>query len=258
MWSVYLRNLLVRIHNSPAIWAHQPSLDTKHWTVGKQNTDHAQRKPQPCKYFLQNSVTNTAKLVLPFQQHDHLNNTHTQKKGIRIKLGSVTSTACGVMLHSPILWPIMENLSHCRAEGANFTDHQPSSEFYHTYRHCFYLKWITSLACFQCSKKNKKCTTEFECGWNHLHKYCILIGTILTKWFPKYKIIKKKIKSFQFMALRTINDSAHIHHVIRKRVQHSRRTMWWQTVTWQVYCHISALWKENNQKCDLASVKWFN
>lgn len=191
MWSVYLRNLLVGIHNSPGIWAHQPSLDTKHWTVGKQNTDHAQRKPQPCKYFLQNSVTNTAKLVLPFQQHDHLNNTHTQKKGIRIKLGSVTSTACGVMLHSPILWPIMENLSHCRAEGANFTDHQPSSEFYHTYRHCFYLKWITSLACFQCSKKNKKCTTEFECGWNHLYKYGILIGTILTKWFPKYKIKKK-------------------------------------------------------------------
>lgn len=156
MWSVYVQNLLVRIHNSPGIWAHQPSLDTKRWTVGKQHIMHGANHNY-VKYFLQNSIKNTAKLVLPFQQHCHLNNTQTQKsESIRIKLGSVTSTACGLMLHSPILWPIMENLSHCRAEGANFTDHQPGSEYYHTYRDCFYLKWITSLVCSQCSKKKKK------------------------------------------------------------------------------------------------------
>lgn len=62
------------------------------------------------------------------------------------------------------------------------------------------------------------------------------------------------------MALRTINDSAHIHHVIRKRVQDSRRTMWWQTVTWQVYCHISALWKREqpnvwSSKCENIQLK---
>lgn len=34
MWSVNVPDLLVRIHNSLGIWAHQPSLDTEHWTVG--------------------------------------------------------------------------------------------------------------------------------------------------------------------------------------------------------------------------------
>lgn len=78
--------------------------------------------------------------------------TQKQSKSIRFKLGSRTSTICDVMLYSPILWPIMENLSHCRAEGANFTDHQPGSESYHTYRDCFYLKLVTSLLRFQCRK----------------------------------------------------------------------------------------------------------
>lgn len=152
MWSVYVRNLLVGTQNSPGIWAHQPFLGIKRWTVEKQNTNHARQKPHSCKYFLQNSIKNTVKLVLPFQQHGHLNNTHTHthKKWIHRNQTWVSRkhSLWSTMLYSPILWPIMENLSHCRAEGANFTDHQPGSESYYIYRDCFYRKWITSLASF--------------------------------------------------------------------------------------------------------------
>lgn len=69
-----------------------------------------------------------------------------------------------------------------------------------------------------------------ECGNNGYYCVCVYI----------YMMI--------YTTSRTIDDSAYIHHIIRKRIQNSRRTMRWQTVTCQVYCHISALWKREQSK----------
>lgn len=138
----YLRDvnapdLLVRIHNSPGIPAHPPSLDREHWTVGSRERIRtpARRAQQP----LENWSYHSSNVATWTRERDSIPKNQT---------GWLTSTVSGEMLHSPILWPIMENLSHCRAEGANFIDHQPASQSYHTSRARFDLKLMTLLCSF--------------------------------------------------------------------------------------------------------------
>lgn len=42
----------------------------------------------------------------------------------------------------------------------------------------------------------------------------------------------------------TINNSLYIHHIVQKWIKCSRRTVWWQTVAYQIHHHISVLWLE--------------
>lgn len=141
LWDVYAPDLLVRIHNSPGIWALQPSLDTEHWTVGSRKQISHLMPPAEEQH-------HHWTLVLPFQPRGHLNNTE-ERFNPKNQTGSFPSTVRGEMLHSPILWPIMENLSHCSAEGANFTDHQPASQSDHTSRARFDLEWMKSPLCLR-------------------------------------------------------------------------------------------------------------
>lgn len=176
LWDAYVPDLLVRIHNSPGIWGHQPSPDTEHWTVGSRKQ-------------IMHTASSSHWMLPAEEQNNHWKNcsyhsSHvatwiTQKRDSipKNQTGSFPNTVSGEMLHSPILWPIMENLSHCRAEGANFTDHQPASQSYHTSRARFDLKWMTSLLCLQC----RKTTTESWFGCNYLYKCFIFTWKSLLK-----------------------------------------------------------------------------
>lgn len=126
--------LLVRSHRSPAVSERRPFQDTERWTVWTTQQISTANS-------LHTVSTNKKKHLSqychpPSRRRCHLkweSGTCKCKRNSDFKLLWVFSKK----QHSPMLWPMMENLLQFRAVGVHFTAHQAGSVSHHTYRNRF-------------------------------------------------------------------------------------------------------------------------
>lgn len=154
MWRIYVQNLLIRIHNSPEIWAHQPSLDTKRWTV-----ENRTQVMHGTNHSLINTFYRIALKIL-LNQYYHSSNmatwiTHTQKSWIHKN----PTWVC----HKHSLW-CNAALTHTVTNNGKFIPLQSWGSKFHRSSTWFrilsrlqrlFFTWIKSLPCLQCNTKIK-------------------------------------------------------------------------------------------------------